>query len=63
MQVGIEQHTPQDLALALAQRGHQVCIDCDSLDYGRGQIILRDPGSGILCGGCEPRADSCIAVC
>lgn len=63
MQVGLEQHTPQDLALALAQRGHQVRIDCDSLDYGRGQIILRDPGSGILCGGCEPRADSCIAVC
>jgi len=63
MKVGLEQSTPQSLALALAKRGHQLEVSCDSLDYGRGQITLRDPQSGVLCGGAEPRADSHIAVC
>ena len=27
--------------------------------FGRGQIILRDPGSGVLRGGSDPRADGC----
>jgi gamma-glutamyltranspeptidase/glutathione hydrolase len=27
--------------------------------FGRGQIILRDPESGVLCGGSDPRADGC----
>jgi len=63
MKVGLEQSAPQSLALALARRGHQVEVNGDSLDYGRGQIILRDPQSGVLCGGTEPRADSHIAMC
>ncbi|MBW6153139.1 hypothetical protein KZ844_25650, partial [Pseudomonas aeruginosa] len=45
-----------------AQRGHQVEIAYDSTSYGRGQIVLRDPASGVLCGGTEPRTDSQIAV-
>ncbi|WP_038914713.1 gamma-glutamyltransferase family protein [Dickeya zeae] len=62
MKVGIEQNAPRSLALSLLQAGHQVQIDCDSVDYGRGQIIVRHPTSGVLCGGTEPRADSSIAV-
>ncbi len=62
MKVGIEQGASRDLANALARRGHKVQIDSDLTDYGRGQIILRDPVSGVLCGGTEPRADSHIAV-
>jgi gamma-glutamyltranspeptidase/glutathione hydrolase len=62
MKVGIEQGASRDLANALARRGHQVQIASDLTDYGRGQIILRDPVSGVLCGGTEPRADSHIAV-
>jgi gamma-glutamyltranspeptidase/glutathione hydrolase len=27
--------------------------------FGRGQIILRDPESGVLCGSSDPRADGC----
>ena len=27
--------------------------------FGRGQIILRDPATGVLCGGSDPRADGC----
>ena len=50
------------LAAELAQRGHQVEIAYDSTSYGRGQIVLRDPASGVLCGGTEPRTDSQIAV-
>ncbi len=62
MKVGIEQGASRDLANALARRGHQVQIASDLTDFGRGQIILRDPVSGVLCGGTEPRADSTIAV-
>ncbi|WNW10000.1 gamma-glutamyltransferase family protein [Pseudomonas sp. DTU_2021_1001937_2_SI_NGA_ILE_001] len=63
MKVGIEQAASRDLAAALQGMGHQVEVACDSVDYGRGQIIVRDPVSGVLCGGTEPRADSHIAVC
>jgi gamma-glutamyltranspeptidase/glutathione hydrolase len=50
------------MAAALARRGHDVQVVCDLTSYGRGQIILRDPETGVLCGGTEPRADSHIAV-
>ncbi|MEH1285469.1 gamma-glutamyltransferase, partial [Pseudomonas aeruginosa] len=60
--VGIEHAAPRALAAELAQRGHQVEIAYDSTSYGRGQIVLRDPASGVLCGGTEPRTDSQIAV-
>ena len=63
LKVGIEQSAPRSLAFALAQAGHDVQVAHDSVDYGRGQIILRDPATGVLCGGTEPRADSHIAVC
>ncbi len=62
MKVGIEQEASRDLAFALARRGHQIEVACDRTDYGRGQIILRDAKTGVLCGGTEPRADSHIAV-
>ena len=38
---------------AAAVRGHERAI------FGRGQIILRDPETGVLCGGSDPRADGC----
>ena len=27
--------------------------------FGRGQVILRDPQTGVLCAGSDPRADGC----
>ncbi|MNR59453.1 hypothetical protein D3C85_1807140 [compost metagenome] len=62
MKVGIEHGASRDLAASLARRGHQIQVDCDLINYGRGQIIIRDPDTGVLCGGTEPRADSHIAV-
>lgn len=61
-QVGIEQMASRDLSMALSRKGHEVKVAHDLTDFGRGQIILRDPQSGVMCGGCEPRADSHIAV-
>ena len=63
MKVGIEQGASRDLVNALARRGHEVVVASDLTDYGRGQIILRDPETGVLWGGTEPRADSHIGVC
>lgn len=62
LQVGIEQNASRDMSAALARRGHEVQVACDLTSYGRGQIILRDPQSGVLCGGTEPRTDAHIAV-
>lgn len=45
----------------LAQMGHQVrsVKGHERAAFGRGQIIHRDPASGVLSGGSDPRADGC----
>ncbi|MCE8016679.1 gamma-glutamyltransferase family protein [Halomonas sp. MCCC 1A17488] len=58
--VEVEPHFPDHLAQALARRGHQVVKRTDSLSFGRGQVILRDRDSGVLCGGTEPRTDGAV---
>jgi gamma-glutamyltranspeptidase/glutathione hydrolase len=60
-QVGIEAGIPAQTLQALqasdhpayAVTGHERSL------FGRGQIILRDPQTGVLCGGSDPRADGC----
>ncbi len=61
-QVSIEPGYPLHLVRDMAARGHQVSLAIDSTSYGRGQIILRHPDTGVYCGGTEPRTDSSIAV-
>jgi gamma-glutamyltranspeptidase / glutathione hydrolase len=41
--------------------GHPVTVTSghERAVFGRGQIILRDPATGVLCGGSDPRADGC----
>lgn len=56
----VEPHFPDHLAQALTRRGHRVVKRADSLSFGRGQILLRDPDSGIYCGGTEPRTDAAV---
>ncbi|MFQ3789095.1 gamma-glutamyltransferase family protein [Halomonas sp. A29] len=58
--VEVEPNFPDHLAQALARRGHQIVKTADSISFGRGQIILRDNASGVLCGGTEPRTDSAV---
>ena len=59
--VSLEAGIPAATVAALAAMGHPV----DSVSgyeralFGRGQIILRDPDSGVLYGGSDPRADGC----
>ncbi|SDI73459.1 gamma-glutamyltransferase family protein [Pseudomonas panipatensis] len=60
--IGIEHGAPRSLAAVLTRRGHHVEVAHDLSSYGRGQIILRDTASGVLCGGTEPRTDAQIAA-
>ena len=56
--VRVEAHTPPDLVRGLLARGHRVQVVQSGIDFGRGQIILRqDNGSYVA--GSEPRADGC----
>lgn len=58
--VEVEPHFPDHLAQALARRGHRIVKTTHSTGFGRGQIILRDSSSGVLCSGTEPRSDSAV---
>ncbi|MBN2146426.1 MAG: gamma-glutamyltransferase, partial [Anaerolineales bacterium] len=63
-QVALEEGLPESTILALEEMGHPVqrVSGYGRALFGRGQIIRRDPASGVLCGGSDPRADGC-AMC
>lgn len=56
-QVALETAVPDDIRHNLAQRGHELWAKGKPLHYGGGQVIVRDPASGVLIGGSEPRND------
>lgn len=58
----VEPTFPEHVAQALRRKGHDLEYSLNPGAFGRGQIILRDPATGVLAGGTEPRADSAIAV-
>lgn len=60
-QVEIEHSTPDHIVQALAARGHGVSWAVGSGSFGRGQIIWRNPETGVLMGGTEARTDGCVA--
>jgi gamma-glutamyltranspeptidase/glutathione hydrolase len=62
--VDVEARVPEPVRAELARRGHQVnVIDDWSWVVGGGQGITRDPESGALQGGADPRRDGyAIAV-
>ncbi|WP_274363209.1 gamma-glutamyltransferase family protein [Paenibacillus thermotolerans] len=60
--IEVEPQFPDYLAQALARKGHIVQRALDSGMFGRGQIIWRDPETGVLAGGTEPRADGDLAA-
>ncbi|NNG01348.1 MAG: gamma-glutamyltransferase family protein [Desulfobacteraceae bacterium] len=60
--VEVEHALPQHLAQALQARGHDIHVALDNLGFGRGQIICRDPQTGVLTGASEPRTDGMVAA-
>ncbi len=59
--VALEEGIPLAVMSQLALMGHPVVPVSGHARaiFGRGQIILRDPESGVLTGGSDPRADGC----
>jgi gamma-glutamyltranspeptidase/glutathione hydrolase len=57
--VAIEEGMPKETLDALQKMGHPVyeVTGYERALFGRGQVILRDPEMGVLCGGSDPRAD------
>lgn len=60
--ITVEAAFPNYIAQDLQRRGHEVEVTADSGIFGRGQIIWRDPKTGVLAGGTESRTDGAIAV-
>lgn len=60
--VEVEHTFPYHIAAALADRGHDIRIAMEPNSFGRGQIIWRDPESGVFVAGTEPRTDGSIAA-
>ncbi|HEU5139660.1 MAG TPA: gamma-glutamyltransferase [Bacillales bacterium] len=60
--VAVENTFPHHIASALADKGHDIQIALEPNSFGRGQIIWRDPESGVLVGGTESRTDGSIAA-
>ncbi len=58
----LEPGFPPSIAQALARKGHDIQFALDHSPFGRGQIIWRDPETGVLCGGTDSRADGIAAV-
>lgn len=58
----VEPEFPNYIVQELERRGHQVTITPDGGSFGRGQIIWRNPETGVLMGGTESRTDGTIAA-
>ena len=59
--VSLEDEIGVQVMSQLAAMGHDV-VPCSGWArgvFGRGQIIRRDPSTGVLTGGSDPRADGC----
>ncbi len=60
-QIAIEEGMPLETFSGLEKIGHSVywVSGYERALFGRGQVILRDAESGVLCAGSDPRADGC----
>jgi len=60
-ELALEEGIPSETIDLLSKMGHSV-IPISGYErelFGRGQIILRNPENGVLCGGSDLRADGC----
>jgi gamma-glutamyltranspeptidase/glutathione hydrolase len=57
--LALEEGIPEAVMATLAEMGHPVSSisGYERAVFGRGQVIVRDPLSGVLCAGSDPRAD------
>ncbi|MBP1153700.1 MULTISPECIES: gamma-glutamyltransferase family protein [unclassified Paenibacillus] len=60
--VEVEAGFSSEIARALVRKGHQIKVALNEDGFGRGQIIWRDPETGVLSGATEPRTDGEVAV-
>ncbi|MCB9006855.1 MAG: gamma-glutamyltransferase [Ardenticatenaceae bacterium] len=56
-QVALETAVSDEIRQNLQQRGHELWEKGKPLHYGGGQVIVRQPDSGVLIAGSEPRND------
>ena len=61
--VALEEGIPASVVAELEEMGHPVYAPAvsgyDRSLFGRGQVILHDAETGVLCAGSDPRADGC----
>jgi gamma-glutamyltranspeptidase/glutathione hydrolase len=59
--VALEEGIPTQVVSNLEKMGHPVysVSGYERSLFGRGQVILREAETGVLCGGSDPRADGC----
>ena len=59
--VAIEEGMPKKTINALKKMGHPIyeVTGYERALFGRGQVILHDPSTGVLTAGSDPRADGC----
>lgn len=57
-----EEGFSQDVVDQLKAKGHNISIASSYARsmFGKGTIITRDRGNGVLCGGSDPRGDGCV---
>lgn len=62
--VEVEKRFPHHIAQELRLKGHDIWLQVEPNQFGRGQIIWRwrNPESGVLVGGTESRTDGNIAA-
>lgn len=61
LEVSVEPGFPAETAQALERMGHRITRQSSSQSFGRGQIIWRNPATGVLCGGTDSRTDGIVA--
>ncbi len=60
--IEVENRLPHHIAQGLSGKGHDVQIALEPNSFGRGQIIWRDPETGVLVGGTESRTDGAVTA-
>lgn len=60
--IRVESEFPNYLVQALERKGHEIEVMANRGSFGRGQIIWRNPETGVLAGGTESRTDGMVAA-